>query len=65
MTIMKSTGILNLTARIADLRIRHGIDIICDKINTKNKHGRPISYGSWRLNDKKIATSKYKKINKE
>jgi len=65
MSIMKGTGILNLTARIADLRIRHGLNVICDKVNTKNKHGRPISYGSWRLLNKKIAISKYDKINKD
>lgn len=65
MSIMTQTGILNLTARIADLRIRYGINVICDKVLTKNKHGRPISYGKWRLFDKKSAALLYDKINRE
>lgn len=47
--IFKTTGILNLTARIADLRIRHGLNIVCEKVNTKNKFSRPISYGIWSI----------------
>jgi hypothetical protein len=65
MSVMYTTGILNLTARIADLRIRYGINIICDKVILKNKHGRPISYGKWRLFDKKSAALLYDKINRE
>ena len=48
----KQTGILNVTARIANLRNIHGINVVCKKIETTNKHGRNISYGSWSLKDK-------------
>lgn len=65
MSIMYQTGILNLTARISNLRNKHGIIIICDKVETTNKHGRNISYGKWRLFDKKSAKLLYSKINRE
>jgi hypothetical protein len=63
-SIMIQTGILNLPARVLDLR-RKGIDINCLKIETKNKHGRNISYGKWMLVDKKSARTIYSTINKE
>lgn len=55
----------NVTARIADLRIRHNLDVTCVKINTKNKHGRPITFGRWMLHNKIIALEIYTKINKK
>jgi hypothetical protein len=63
-SIMSDCGILNLTARIADLRLRHGLSIICTKIQTKNKHNRAITYGCWSLENKKVAKEVYEKINK-
>jgi hypothetical protein len=62
--IMIHCGILNGTARIADLRLRHGLSIICTKIQTKNKHNRAITYGCWSLENKKLAKEVYEKINK-
>jgi hypothetical protein len=55
---LKNTGILN----VADLRIRHGIPIKCEKVKTTNKHGRVITYGVWSLEN--IDLEKYNKINK-
>lgn len=60
-----STGILNLTARIADLRIRHGINIVCEKETVKNKRGDSVTYGKWKLADTVDAQAKYSKINSE
>lgn len=60
-----STGILNLTARIADLRIRHGINIICEKVSVKNKRGDCVTYGKWKLGDIMDAKAKYSKVNSE
>jgi hypothetical protein len=47
--ILISTGVLNPTARIADLRIRHGIDITCENVKTKNKFSRSVTYGTWSI----------------
>lgn len=62
-TIFRETSILNLPARIHDLRKKFGIDIICDWIKTENKHGRKIRYGVWSLTDKQKAKLVYEKIN--
>jgi hypothetical protein len=62
-SIMSDCGILNVTARIADLRLRHNLSIICTKIQTKNKHNRAITYGCWSLENKKVAKEVYDKIN--
>jgi hypothetical protein len=62
---MNDIGILNLSARISDLRIKHNLIIECRKINTKNKFGRDINYGKFLLITKKsIANKVYNKINK-
>jgi len=58
------TGILNLSARISDLRLNYGLDIPCLEIETKNKFGRKISYGSWSLKDKEQGRIIYSKINR-
>ena len=60
--MMFDTGILNLTARISDLRTKYNIDIICQDIKTKNKFERKISYGQWTLSDKEHAKEVYLKI---
>jgi hypothetical protein len=62
-TILINTGILNLTARISDLRLRHNVDVICQKVNTINKHKRKINYGKWYVNDKNNCIEIYNKIN--
>lgn len=63
--ILLDTGILNPTARIAELRIQHGINIDCDYIKTRNKHKRTIRYGLWSIKpeDKAFAAEVYKNIN--
>lgn len=58
------TGILNLSARISDLRLDYGLDIPCKEVETKNKFGRKISYGTWSLTDKESGRIIYSKINK-
>lgn len=58
-------GVLNLTARIATLRIKHNIDVVCVEVSTKNKFGRPIIYGNWHVADVDYAYTQYvNKINK-
>ena len=66
MDFFRQTGILNVTARIANLRNIYGIDVRCKKIHTINKHGRKISYGSWSLDPRTLDDVKviYEKINK-
>ncbi len=62
-TMMRDYGVLNLTARIANLRNLYHLVVICEEIQTKNKFGRPIIYGKWRLVNKEVAKSVYLTIN--
>jgi len=62
--IYAMTGILNLSARLSNLRLDYGLDIPCITIETKNKFGRKISYGTWMLTDKDLGRIIYSKINK-
>jgi hypothetical protein len=66
MDFFRQTGILNVTARIANLRNIYRIDVRCKKIHTINKHGRKICYGSWSLDPRTLDDVKviYEKINK-
>jgi|LauGreSBDMM110SN_4_FD.fasta_scaffold194627_2 hypothetical protein len=58
-------GVLNLTARISQLRIQYNIDVVCVSISTKNKFGRPITYGKWHVANVDYAFTQYvNKINK-
>ena len=41
--------VLNLTARIADLRVRHAIDVRCREEKHKNKYGHQMHFGYWFL----------------
>lgn len=66
--ILISTGVLNPTARIADLRIRHGLNIPCERVSVRNKFSRKISYGMWSIKgqeDIEKAKGVYNEINKE
>jgi len=58
-----NTGILNLSARISNLRLDYGLDIPCTEVETKNKFGRKISYGTWSLKYKEQGRIIYSKIN--
>ncbi len=64
--MLLSTGILNVPARISDLRNKKNVSIICRKIETKNKHGRTIKYGEWLIPKFDIQNAKkiYFDINK-
>jgi hypothetical protein len=58
-------GVLNLTARISQLRTQYNIDVVCVSISTKNKFGRPITYGKWHVANVDYAFTQYvNKINK-
>lgn len=56
-------GVCNPTSVITILR-RCGADILCDSIVTKNRYGRKISYGKFRLGNKKMATKLYNQLTK-
>lgn len=62
-TMMLSAGILNLTARITNLR-NQGLrnNIITKEIETINKYGRKISFAQYSLVDKKQAREFYLKL---
>lgn len=61
--IFNETGILNVTARITNLRSK-GLTVPCKLIKVKNKHGREVSYGQWELGgEEKKALQIYKQIN--
>ena len=64
-SIMLESGIINLSARISDLRHGYGLKIPCISIHVLNKWNRPISYGSWNLAAKAKGLKVYNKINKE
>lgn len=57
-----NSGIINLTARISDLRNVYFLDVPCKKVETKNKFGRTVHYGSWSLSDKNQAKVIYNKL---
>lgn len=65
MAFFMNTGILNVTARIANLRLNYGIEIECGRHKVTNKHGRPVSYGVWRIpaNKRYDAWKAYDKVN--
>jgi hypothetical protein len=62
--IYAETGILNLSARLSNLRLDYGLEIPCIEVNAKNKFGRKISYGTWSLKDKNQGRIIYSKINR-
>ena len=64
-SIYYATGIINLNARISNLRLDHNLIIPCTSIKSINKHGRDIQYGSWKLINKELGIEIYKKLNKE
>lgn len=62
--MMLDTGILNVTARIANLRNKYNLTIDCNMLPVVNKFGRPIKYGLWRLENKQEGIDLYKKLQK-
>ena len=57
--MMNDTGILNLSARMSDLKHKHNVIIEIKEVKTVNKHGREISYGTWKLKDRISAREVY------
>lgn len=57
-----NTGIINLGARISDLRFKHNLIISCQEKEFYNKHGRKSTYGVWTLHDKRTGLEVYKSI---
>lgn len=64
--MLLETGILNVTARIANLR-KLGIDIRCYNRSVRNKHGRTVTFGAWAIHDSIAdqAAELYPIVNKE
>ena len=59
------TGILNIKARIHDLRLKYNLEIETEMVKHKNKYGRKCVFGQWKLTDKKTALTTYKKLQYE
>jgi hypothetical protein len=64
-SVFFATGIINMGARISDLRLDYALIIPCTWIKTENKFGRSIRYGSWSLENKELGIEVYNRINKE
>ena len=60
---MVSLGICNPTSVMTGLR-KEGVDVVCNKINRKNKYGRKISYGKFTIGNLSKAKSIYNKLTK-
>ena len=58
------TGIINLSARLSDLKHHHDLPIEIKYIERKNKFGRAIRFGSWILTDKQKGLITYNELNK-
>ena len=61
MQMFLDSGIINLTARISDLR-KLNLEIPCTLIKTTNKFGRNITYGSWKLTNKEKGIEIYNEL---
>lgn len=61
--ILINTGILNVTARISDIR-RYGVVVECKMIEVLNKHKRKVKFGQWSVVDNKKNREVYNKINR-
>ena len=59
--ILLQSGILNPTARIANLR-RKGVVVGCENIKVKNKFDRTVAFGSWSLTNKEEAKDIYREL---
>lgn len=61
--LLLSTGILNPTARLSELRNDHLLPIKTATITVKNKFGRNAYFGQWSLENKQTGIELYKKLN--
>lgn len=64
--IVKATGINCPTARIANLRHQHDLNIPCEMRPVRNKHGRTVKIGVWSIpaDEKETAIQVYKTLNR-
>lgn len=64
--IMQRCGVLNLTARIDNLKNKFGVNIVCSLTETKNKHNRKVKFGNWLIPKLDLESAKeiYCKLNK-
>ena len=60
--IFFDTGILNLSARLSDLKLYYDLPIKLNKIKTTNKFGRAVVFGNWKLKDKELGLKVYNKL---
>lgn len=60
--MMADTGILNIKARISELRLQHHLPIQTEMIKVQNKFQRSVKFGSWSLTDKTKALQTYLKM---
>jgi len=58
------TGILNIKARISDLRLKYNLDIETEMVKHENKYGRKCVFGQWKLTNKETAYELYLKLQK-
>jgi hypothetical protein len=62
--IQRDCHVLNVTAKISELR-KYGVNISCSQVKAKNKYGRQINFGMYKICN--LAESKiiYKRKNKK
>lgn len=60
--MMLSCGVLNLPQQIKRLRQRYGLKIALNEVTVENKFGREINFGLYVLEDKKLASEIYRKM---
>lgn len=46
--IQRDCYVLNVTAKISELR-KLGVQILCDEVKAKNKFGREITFGTFKI----------------
>ncbi len=56
-------GVINPSSKISQLR-QLGVNIICENQKHKNKFGRNISYGKFKILNKRESTKIYNSLNK-
>ena len=60
--MMWDAGIINLSARLSDLKLEHNLPIELNKVKTTNKFGRKIEFGNWVLTDKEKGLATYNEL---
>ncbi len=60
--VREDSGIIGLSQRIAELRLKHDLHIPCKEIEHTTKHGNCGDYGSWSVPNKKKGLELYNKL---